>query len=92
MAVGDGWVVDHQLAGRRGVDDDVCRRAGGEARGREVERDGLGGLSARLVNVATPPITVTDVVPWSGPAPLASDAVTTVVLSPVIRLPNWSSS
>ena len=34
--------------------------------------------SARFVNVATPPETVTVVVPWSGPVPLASAAVTTV--------------
>ena len=39
------------------------------------------------MNVATPPETVAVVVPWSGPAPLASAAVTTVVLSPVSRLP-----
>ncbi len=49
-------------------------------------------MSARFVNVATPPDTVTVVVPWSGPVPLASVAVTTVLLSPVSRLPNWSSS
>ena len=45
-------------------------------------------LSARLVNVAMPPTTVAVSVPWSGPAPLASDTVTTVLLSPVSRLPN----
>ena len=49
-------------------------------------------LSARLLNRATPPERVTVVVPWSGPAPLASIAVTCVLLSPVSRLPNWSSS
>ena len=48
-------------------------------------------LSARPVKVATPPDTVA-VVPWSGPAPLESAAVTTVLLSPVSRLPYWSSS
>ena len=49
-------------------------------------------LSARFVNVATPPDTVAVNVPWSGPVPLASAAVTTVLLSPVSRLLNWSSS
>ena len=49
-------------------------------------------LSARFVKVATPPDTVTVAVPWSGPVPLASAAVTTVLLSPVSRLPYWSSS
>ena len=49
-------------------------------------------LSARLVKVATPPITVTDVVPSSGPAPLASEAVIMVALSAVMIFPNWSSS
>ena len=42
--------------------------------------------SARLVNVATPPDTVAVKVPWSGPVPLPSAAVTTVLLSPVSRL------
>ncbi len=37
--------------------------------------------------MATPPDTVTVVVPWSGPVPLSSDAVTAVLLSPVSRLP-----
>ena len=36
----------------------------------------------RFVNLATPPETVAVVVPCSGPGPLASDAVTTVELSP----------
>ena len=49
-------------------------------------------LSARFVNVATPPETVTVGVPWSGPVPLRERAVTTVLLSPVSRLPYWSSS
>ena len=50
-------------------------------------------LSARLVNVAMPPEAVTVVVPWSGPEPIGSDAaVTWVLLSPVTRLPNWSST
>src|SRR5205085_1347270 len=48
-------------------------------------------LSARLVNVATPPATLAVVVPWSGPVPLFSAALTTVLLSPVSRLPYWSS-
>ena len=58
----------------------------------KLQRDGLGLVVGQVVNVATPPETVTVVVPWSGPAPLLSDAVTTVVLSPVSRLPYWSSS
>ena len=37
--------------------------------------------SARFVNVATPPETVAVSVPWSGPAPLLRNAVTTVLLS-----------
>ena len=48
-------------------------------------------VSARLVNRATPPDTVA-VVPVSGPEPESSTAVTTVLLSPVSRLLNWSSS
>ena len=49
-------------------------------------------LSARLVNVAMPPEAVTVVVPWSGPEPIGKvAAVTCVVLSPVSRLPYWSS-
>ena len=48
--------------------------------------------SARFVNVATPPETVTVVVPSSGPEPVFSEAVTCVVLSPVSRLPYWSST
>ena len=47
--------------------------------------------SARAVNVAMPPETVA-VAPWSGPAPLWSVAVMTVLLSPVSMLPYWSSS
>ena len=49
-------------------------------------------LSARLVNVAMPPETVTVTVPWSGPLPVQSEAVTCVVLSVVSRLPYWSST
>ncbi len=49
-------------------------------------------LSVRFVKVATPPDTVAVVVPWSGPVPLFSAAVTTVALSPVSRLPYWSTS
>jgi len=50
--------------------------------------------SARLVKVAMPPETVTVVVPKSGPVPTParSEAVTWVVLSPVKRLPYWSST
>ncbi len=58
----------------------------------KLERDGLGPVVGQVVNVATPPDTVAAVVPWSGPVPLASVAVTTVLLSPVSRLPYWSSS
>ena len=39
------------------------------------------------VNVATPPFSVTDAVPWSGPVPVLSLAATVVLLSPVSRLP-----
>ena len=49
-------------------------------------------LSARFVNVATPPETVAVASPGAGRSPLASAAVTTVLLSPVSRLPYWSSS
>ena len=39
-----------------------------------------------------PPEAVTVVVPWSGPEPSGKEAaVTWVVLSPVSRLPYWSS-
>ena len=48
--------------------------------------------SARLVKVAIPPETVAVSVPVSGPEPLARETVTTVLLSPVSRLPFWSSS
>src|SRR3954471_9387717 len=48
--------------------------------------------SYRSVNVARPPTRDTVVVPFSGPAPPARMAVTTVVLSPLTRLPYWSSS
>ena len=48
-------------------------------------------LSDKSVNVAMPPETVTVTVPSRGPLPLLSEAVTCVVLSPVSRLPNWSS-
>ena len=58
-----------------------------QAAAREAERDGPARLSARPVNVATPPETVAVLVPWSGPLPLASDAVMAVLLSPVSRLP-----
>ena len=44
-------------------------------------------LSARPAKVATPPETVLMLVPWSGPLPLASEAVIAVVLSVVSRLP-----
>ena len=47
--------------------------------------------SARLAKVATPPETVTLFEPSSGPPP-STDAVTSVLLSPVSRLPNGSSS
>ena len=49
--------------------------------------------SARLVNVATPPETVSNggSQQWSGAA-VQSAAVTCVVLSPVSRLPYWSST
>ena len=43
--------------------------------------------SPRFVNVAIPPTTVAVTVPWSGPVPLASETVTTVLLSLVTRLP-----
>ena len=50
-------------------------------------------LSARLVKVAMPPETVTVVVPCNGPEPAGNEAtVTWVVLSPVTRLPNRSST
>src|SRR2546423_751317 len=49
-------------------------------------------LSARLVNIAPPPTTVAVTVPWSGPIPLLSEPVTTVLLSPVSRLPYGSST
>ena len=50
-------------------------------------------LSCRSVKVAMPPETVTVVVPSSGPEPSGSDVtVTVVVLSPVSRLPYWSST
>ena len=52
----------------------------------------LGRIVARPANVATPPETVTVLVPWTGPAPFMSAAVTTVLLSPVSRLPYLSSS
>ena len=45
-------------------------------------------LSLRLVNVAMPPVTLAVSVPWSGPAPLARDAVTIELLSFVTTLPN----
>ena len=48
--------------------------------------------SERLVNVATPPVTVRTVVPSNGPEPLFKATVTCVVLSPVSRLPYWSST
>ena len=48
--------------------------------------------SARLVKLATPPERLAVTVPWSGPAPLASEAVTAVLLSVVSRLPYLSSS
>ena len=49
-------------------------------------------LSERFENVATPPTKVTATVPFSVPAPLPRYAVTTVVLSPVRRLPKASFS
>ena len=84
--------VDHQLAGRRRADDDRDGRRRGQAAAGELERDGLGLVVGQMVNVATPPETVAVVVPWSGPVPLGSVAVTTVLLSPVSMLPYWSSS
>ena len=47
--------------------------------------------SARLVKVTMPFAAVCVVVPCRGPEPLLSEAVTSVVLSPVSRLPYWSS-
>ena len=49
-------------------------------------------FSFRLVKLATPPATVTVVVPSSGPLPIANAAVTVVDESPVSRLPNASST
>ena len=46
----------------------------------------------RVVKVATPPVTTAESLPRRGPTPLASDTVTTVVLSEVTRFPNPSSS
>ena len=55
--------------------------------------DGLGGVVRRSVNVAMPPEAVTVVVPCSGPEPIGKEAaVTWVLLSPVSRLPYWSST
>ncbi len=49
-------------------------------------------LSARLTKFATPPESITVVVPWSGPVPLARTTSTSVLSSPISRLPYWSSS
>ena len=49
-------------------------------------------LSPRLVKVATPPTTVTVVVPVSEPGPLPIETVMAVLLSDVSRLPLASSS
>ena len=48
--------------------------------------------SPRSVNVATPPTTVSVSVPTSGPFPLPTETVTTVLLSPNSRSPFASSS
>ena len=86
--------MDRQLAGRRGLITmllEVAAVRTGELVKWSVMVSAL--LSARLVNVAMPPEAVTVVVPCSGPEPSGSDAaVTWVLLSPVSRLPYWSST
>src|SRR2546426_7726468 len=49
-------------------------------------------LWARLPKVTTPLTAVAAVVPWSVPLPALRVAVTIVLLSLLIKLPNWSST
>ena len=51
-----------------------------------------GVSSERPANVAIPPVKAIEVVPSKGPVPVASRAVIKVLLSPVSRLPYWSTS
>ena len=52
----------------------------------------LATLCDRVVNVTRPPLAVTFVIPCKAPFPRFRDAVTTVLLSPVRKFPNWSST
>ena len=94
VAVGDGcvWITNWlAAAGLTTMLPDVAGVNAGSLVKWSVMVSAL--LSARLVKVAMPPETVTVVVPCSGPEPAGIEvAVTTVVLSPVSRLPYWSST
>ena len=70
--------MDHQLAGRRRADDDVVGRRRGQAAAGEVERDGLGRVVGQVGERGDAARDRDVVVPWSGPVPLSSAAVTTV--------------
>ena len=48
-------------------------------------------LCDRFVNVTKPFVAIKLVMPCKMPVPAARDAVTTVLLSALRRLPNWSS-
>ena len=93
VAVADGWVWITNWLAAAGLTTIALEFAGTQAAAGELERDGLGlvvGQAGERRHAAQTRVVV--VVPWSGPAPLASAAVTTVLLSPVSRLPYWSSS
>ncbi len=92
VAVAEGWVWMTSWLAAAGLTTIGVGRRRGQAAGGELSVMVSALSSARFVKVATPPNTVAAVVPWSGPAPLFSAAVTTVLLSLVSRLPYWSSS
>ncbi len=87
VAVAEGWVWMTNWLAAAGLT--TIGLVGNEVKPPPVKwRERVSALlSARFVKAATPPDTVAVVVPWSGPAPLESAAVTTVLLSPVSRLP-----
>ena len=87
MAVDDGWVWITNWLAAAGLTTMRWDGRRGEAAAAEVERDRLGRVVGQVRERGHAARHGDRVVPWSGPVPLSSDAVTTVLLSPVSMLP-----